>query len=165
MLNLLPFRNRYFTPLALLAALLAPSGNAVNQHVGLPGTQEVVLPDTEGAISEITFHYDPLLHEQLDLVYEDLLHALSPDVRVRVLCPSDEAAQKFVNAWGQSGPAREIQVINVGIDISAWARDRCIARHAPSNGDRAPSFVPASWDGYWDYQAGEIIAYWVLREA
>ncbi len=164
-MNPASFPNRYLTLPVLLAALVLPTATTIDQNGVSPESQVAVLPDTEGTISEITVNYDPILEEELDPVYEDLLRALPPDVLVRVLCPSHEAASHFVDTWGRMGPDRKIQVINVGIDVSAWARDRSIARHDPSSGDRAPSFVPAAWDVHWDYQASEIIAYWVLREA
>ena len=85
-----------------------------------------VLPDSWGAIAEITLQYNSQLSDALEPMYRDLFTALPIDVRFRVLCPSLVDAQQFIATWKMYLAGRAVDVVNAGLPMSVWARDRCI---------------------------------------
>ncbi len=117
-----------------------------------------VLPDSSGAIREITLQYCPDMNDEVEPVFWDLLAKTPPDIRVVVLCPTEDAADEFVDTWGGIARlgGREVLVVNTGRDISVWARDRRFARCNPATFRPAPSFVPTPFADYQDWQRNEL---------
>jgi len=117
-----------------------------------------VLPDHEGAISEVLLHYDSSTEYSLGPVYRDLFSSLPADVRLQVLCASLPAVADFICTWGDTAVAhgREVYLINVGCEVSPWARDRRIARYYPISGTPAASVVPADDAEYVTWQRNEL---------
>jgi len=150
---------------APLCAVAADRHDDVRRAVANDNDRAVVLADTEGSIGEITLHYDPLLRDALDPAYRDLFSALPTDVRLEVLCPSSEAAEEFSQSWGMDLAEHEVHVVDVGLDISAWARDRYIARRMLREQVRAPGFVPASYGTYRQDQSNDLFIQWILHDA
>ena len=117
-----------------------------------------VLPDHEGAISEVLLHYDSSMEYSIGPVYRDLLSALPADVQLQVVCASVPAAVDFICTWGDTAVARgrEVHLISAGCEVSPWARDRRIARYYPISGTPAASVVPADDAEYSTWQRNEL---------
>ena len=112
-----------------------------------------LLSDTSGRISEILLHFDEDLDAELGRAYCDLFNALEGDVTIRVLCSTEAAARRFAAEWGDAATAhgRNVDVINVGMKLSIWSRDRCIPRTTGGVVYRAPSFVPTA-SPYYEFE-------------
>jgi hypothetical protein len=125
------------------------------------------IPDTDGAIAELTLHYDPELHQELDSLYHDLFIAVPSDVRIRILCPSKQDVKAFTRSWGPIAMAgrREVACVIVGRPISPWARDRCIARQTPDLLHRKPSFVPRRGPAYGELKTNDLDLQKLLHRA
>jgi len=117
-----------------------------------------VLSDCDGAISEITLHYDHAVAEELAPLYRDLFAALADDVEIKVYCTSREGAEVFRDRWGPAASrgGREVSVINVARPITVWARDRYIARQSPDLRRGSAGVVPAPSAEYEHYQLNEL---------
>jgi hypothetical protein len=104
-----------------------------------------VIPDTGGRISELLLLYDPLLGSELAPLYDDLFKVLGDRLLIRVICPDSASAVRFADRWGEKAQAggREVEVVAVGMPLTIWARDRCIARQSRTLLRRASYFVPA----------------------
>ncbi len=105
-----------------------------------------ILSDTSGRIAEVLLHFDDEITNELRPVYRDLFAALGDDVKIRVLCESGTSAREFANQWRDDATrgGRDMDVVNVGMSLSIWARDRCIARTRPGTVNRSASFVPSA---------------------
>ncbi len=134
---------------------LTAAGDRARGQTALPATVEEsgVVPDSTGAIAEVMLQYDPDLATELEPVYRDLLGALPSDAGVTVICPSARAAQEYIDTWGPYLRSRSTHVINVGLPLSIWARDRCISRQPAGFRGRAESFVPVR---DWTYEAEKL---------
>jgi hypothetical protein len=117
-----------------------------------------VLPDTDGAIAEVLLHYDATLEHSLQPVHRDLFAALADDIRVLVVCPSFRSMTGFLQDWGDAavGGGRDVYLINVGREVSPWARDRRIARHLPTDNTTSASIVPHDHTDYLGWQRNEL---------
>ena len=160
--------RRFFGPAlaaATLVLLFAPSRGSGQQLPNDAATRVGVIPDTHGAIAEILLHYDPDVSYELEPVYRDLFAALPNDVRVKVLCPTATAADDFISSWDSVLEGRVADVINVGLPISVWARDRCIARQSLDLRSIGATFVPvASWL-YEPEKSNDLLLQDILHEA
>ncbi len=109
-----------------------------------------VLPDSYGRIAEILLQYRADLARRTDPVYRDLFQSLPRDVAVNVLCSSDEDRRSFEWYWLEAArrDGREVHVVNVGMPITVWARDRYIARQTYSLSARAATVVPSASPDY-----------------
>ncbi|HRX86822.1 MAG TPA: agmatine deiminase family protein [Phycisphaerae bacterium] len=109
-----------------------------------------VIPDSGGRIRELLLYYDPLMDEELAPLYDDLFGALGDDLLIRVICPDARSAQRFADRWGKAalGEGRDVECVAVGMPLTIWARDRCIARQSRTLLRRASSFVPADERDY-----------------
>ncbi|MCK4659010.1 MAG: agmatine deiminase family protein [Phycisphaerae bacterium] len=126
-----------------------------------------VLPDHEGAISEVLLHYDSSMEYNLGPVYRDLFSALPADVQLQVVCASVPAVVDFICTWGDTAVAhgREVHLISAGCEVSPWARDRRIARYYPISGTPAASVVPADDAEYATWQRNELALPQLLESA
>lgn len=117
-----------------------------------------VLPDHEGEIAELLLHYDSGMAYCLGPVYRDLFAALPDDVRLQVLCGSLPALLDFLGTWGDAAVAggREVYLVNVGCEISPWARDRRIAKCHPISKMPAETVVPCADAEYETWQRNEL---------
>ena len=124
----------------------------------------VLLPDSEGTITELLVHFAPEMEYEQAPVLRDLFLSLSGETRLLVLCPSTESVEHFVKEWGQLAGwrGREVYVINVGVDISIWARDRRFSRYNPVDGLPARTFVPAPFADYEFWQLNEMMVPFLL---
>jgi len=124
-----------------------------------------VLTDCNGALREIALHYVPSLADELEAAYDDLFDALPTDVDVQVICPSSAAADAFSERWGneQRDNGRCIDVINVDRPITAWARDRRIARTADIDGFPASAIVPRDRGDYGDDHRNDLLISYLLE--
>lgn len=111
-----------------------------------------VIPDCGGRIRELLLYYDPLMDGELAPLYDDLFSALGDDLLIRVVCPDMRAAERFAERWGPAALAarREVECVAVGMPVTIWARDRCIARQSRTLLRRASSFIPADERDYPD---------------
>ncbi len=109
-----------------------------------------VLPDTEGEITEILLHYDPVCAREIAPLYRDLFRMLEPQIRLKVVCPSKAATSVFFRDWGVAAASggRDVRIVNVNLPVSVWARDRCIVRQGLDPRDPASCFVPARMREY-----------------
>lgn len=150
---------------AVLVLLLVPSRSSGQQPANSAPIHVSVIPDTHGAIAEILLHYDPDVALELEPVYRDLFEALPDNVRVTVLCPTAAAADDFISSWDSVLEGRVAYVINVGLPISIWARDRCIARQSLDLRNIGATFVPvASWQ-YEPEKSNDLLLQDILHEA
>jgi N-dimethylarginine dimethylaminohydrolase len=129
------------------------------------GTRAGVVPDTTGTIAEVLLQYDPDVSTELEPVYRDFLEALPSDVQVTVVCPSEWAAQDFTETWEADLKGRSGRIINVGLPVSIWARDRYISRQPPRLSGRAESFVPVLDRTYEPEKRSDLLALELLGEA
>ena len=162
-------RNRWSCGPAVVAVILgllvAPSRSYGQQLASHTATHVGVIPDTHGAIAEILLQYDPDIHFELEPVYRDLFAALPNDVQLKVLCSTAAAVEDFARAWKSVLQERTVEVINVGLPISLWARDRCIARQSLDLNDTGATFVPvAPWD-YEPEKSNDLLLQDILHEA
>jgi len=162
-------RKRGFRGVAVAAAVLVlvfVSSRSFGQRLANNAVAGVgVIPDTHGAIAEILLHYDPDVYLELEPVYRDLFAALPYDVRVKVLCPTAAAADDFISSWDSVLEGRVADVINVGLPISVWARDRCIARQSLDLRSSSATFVPvAPWE-YEPEKSNDLLLQDILHES
>lgn len=112
-----------------------------------PATVEAgrIWSDVSGRIAEVLVHYDLGMEQELAPFYRDLFRALGPGVKVRVLCTDDLTAHRFSEEYGSDATVggRVVEVINVGMSLSLWSRDRMIARRNAKDDSTAPVFVPS----------------------
>lgn len=108
-----------------------------------------VPPDIGGRITELLLYYDPTMQTELAPLYRDLFRSLGNDLLLRVITPDSAASLDFAERWAPAalGEGREVEVVSVGMPLTIWARDRCIARQSRSLLRRATSFVPADERG------------------
>ncbi len=132
---------------ALLAAcgpvlLLCPIAVAEGELLRPDGAG--VIPDTRGAIAAVRLHYEPNVDEELHVFYQDLFAELPTDTDVTVLCPDQESAGRFLATWGSyvSVGGRDLSVVNVGGDLTLWARDRFLARQWGNLSLPANAYIP-----------------------
>jgi len=143
--------------IALLVALapLVVANTAVHAEPKAQESPEAgqILSDTSGRITEVLLHFDDEIAEELAPVYRDLFEGLGEGVRVRVLCESAMSAQRFAETWTDLGTRdqRDVDVVNVGMPLSIWARDRCIARTRGDAVQRSASFVPSA-NPYYEFE-------------
>ncbi len=143
--------------LSLLVGFVAAAG--AQSHRAAGAAPAAVIPDNGGPLEQIVLHYDPYWTEYIAGTYEGLFNVLGPDVRILVLCPTEEACGTFYTDWGARAGARgrTLQVISVGRPITLWARDRCIARIDVRTGLPAPSLIPASLSEYTYDKRNELL--------
>ncbi|UCC30063.1 MAG: agmatine deiminase family protein [Phycisphaerales bacterium] len=162
-------RTRGFRGLAVATAILllvfVPSRSCGQQPANGAAARVGVIPDTHGAIAEILLHYDPDVSVELEPVYRDLFAALPDDVRVKVLCPTAAAVDDFISSWESVLEERVADVINVGLPISVWARDRCIARQPLDLRSRSATFVPVPPWSYEQQKHNDLLLQDILHEA
>jgi hypothetical protein len=132
--------------LALLFCSVAAADNGLLYPDGAG-----VIPDTRGAIAAVRLHYEPNVDEELQPFYQDLFAELPSDTAVTVLCPDQESAGRFLASWGSSVSigGRDLTVINVGGDLTLWARDRYLARQWGNLSLPATAYIPLP-DPYYD---------------
>lgn len=156
----LPATRKRVVLAAVLAAVLSllPAGILLGQVGTAPQTAAAVIPDSGGAIAELVLHYVPDTAFELEPVYRDLFACLPADVRLQVLCPSEEAVSEFRQHWAAQAESggRGVRLINVGRPISVWARDRRIARQDTFSLDAATTVVPSEASDYRDDQRNEL---------
>jgi len=148
-----------------LAQLLLPilSTSAADPTPG-PMWRAGVLPDSWGAIDEITLHYDLRFADALEPLYRDMFRELASDVRIRVLCPSEHDARLFAGAWTAELRGREVNVVNVGLPLSIWARDRCIPRQSSDLMKTSSAFIPLPEPSYDAERESELlVCEWLSR--
>ncbi len=116
-----------------------------------------VLPDSWGAIAEITLQYDSQLSDALEPMYRDLFGALPIDVRFRVLCPSVVDAQQFIATWKMYLGGRAVDVVNAGLPMSVWARDRCIPTQSGDLTGPVSLFAPLPEATYLEERENDLI--------
>ncbi|HNO79148.1 MAG TPA: agmatine deiminase family protein [Phycisphaerae bacterium] len=102
-----------------------------------------ILADDTGAIAEVLIHFPASEGADTREVIAELLSSLNPQTNVVVACPNRAAVEVFEQEMGVRARAggRQVRVFDVGMDISIWARDRCIARQNP-DGSHACLLVP-----------------------
>jgi len=149
--------------LFVVTVLGLPLGGAVDLAHGqavapAARTEASVVPDTTGAIAEVLLQYDPDLASELAPVYSDFLEALPSEVQVTVVCPSEWAAQDFAETWEAGLEGRGGRIVNVGMPVSIWARDRYISRQTASLSGRAESFVPVLSRTYEPEKHNDLLA-------
>ncbi|MCB9851564.1 MAG: agmatine deiminase family protein [Phycisphaerales bacterium] len=112
-----------------------------------------ILSDTSGRIAEVLLHFDDEIEAELAPVYRDLFAGLGDDVRIRVLCETGDSARRFAERWQDVATRgnRNMDVVNVGMPLSIWARDRCISRSRGDAVQRSASFVPSA-NPYYEYE-------------
>jgi hypothetical protein len=151
---------------AILLLTFCGPGRSWAQHTFGDALSRVsVIPDSQGAIAEILLHYDPDVSIELDPLYNDLLTALPRDVRIKVLCPSAGAVDDFIQSWECLLDGRSVDVINVGLPLSIWARDRCIARQSLDLRTMGATFVPVDRWEYEPEKTNDLLLQDILYEA
>lgn len=123
-----------------------------------------LLPDNAGAIKEILIHYTGA--QGINNVLRDLDRYMPTDVRFVVATASAEATSEFEKGFLGTGAKtdRQIDYLEVDLDISVWARDRCIARSFLD--DRpAPFIVPRPNEDAESWRLKEHFAPFALESA
>jgi len=123
-----------------------------------------VLADCHGALREIALHYVPNFAEELTCTYDDLFAALPIDVQVRVICSSSEAVEAFEARWGaaERENGRCVEVIDVDRPITAWARDRRVAR-VTADAQPAGVVIPRDCRDYGDDHRNDLLVPYLLE--
>lgn len=136
------------TPAAPTSAMKAPAVQTADAS-----ETGQVFSDTSGRIAEVLLHFDEEIETELAPVYRDLFAALGDDVKIRVLCESGFSARNFAERWRDVATehGRDLDVVNVGMPLSIWARDRCIARTRGDAVHRSASFVPSA-NPYYEFE-------------
>ncbi len=157
------------TPVCLMLALswvlpwaVVPSAAAGNRA---DLAHRVVLPDTCGAITEIVMNYDSDLAWETSPMFRDLFEALPSDIDIRVHCESQASAREFILRWGSSAKAqgRRVRIVNVGLGLTTWARDRVLARSADDAFGRPDNVVPAPDPAYGGERLNELYVPEMIR--
>jgi N-dimethylarginine dimethylaminohydrolase len=156
--------------LFVVGLLALPLGDAIDRAHGQTATPVAfagagVIPDTVGTIAEVLLHYDPDLSPELEPVLSDFFGALPRDVQVTVICPSEWAAQEFIEVWDTELGGRDARIVNMGLPVSIWARDRYISRQTAGLSGRTEGFVPISYQTYEPEKCNELLALELLGEA
>lgn len=150
-----PQRRALWVWLCILVAVAPSVTMAEGPATDPPEAPEAgqILSDTSGRITEVLLHFDNEIEAELAPVYRDLFAALGDDVKIRVLCESGESARKFAERWGDVATRgnRSMDVVNVGMSLSIWARDRCISRTRGDAVQRSASFVPSA-NPYYEFE-------------
>lgn len=112
-----------------------------------------IISDTSGQLAEVLLHFDDDIEAELAPLYRDLFAALGDNVKIRVLCESSFSARQFAERWRDVATERnrDLDVVNVGMPLSIWARDRCIARTRGNTVQRSASFVPSA-NPYYEFE-------------
>jgi len=142
-------------------ALFGGLALAVSAHaVRTADPAGAVVPDNHGTIDEITIHYDETLSAELVPFYRDLFASLGDDVHVKVLCAGREPMLQFADTWAPAvtGRGRTLELINTGLEMTVWARDRVVARQSRDLSMVLPSFVPIARYDYDDSKLNEVDA-------
>jgi len=123
-----------------------------------------IVPDTTGAISELLLHFAPASVEELHPLYQDLFASLPPDVGVTVVCPNGEAISEFLLRWGHlaSSGGRELNLLDAGMPVTIWARDRTIARQQAGWNGPLELFTPGLADFYDQTKENELLVSEIL---
>lgn len=123
-----------------------------------------ILADNRGAISEVLFHFPASDNFGIRDVIADLLLKLSPQVKVVVACPNRSTVEIFERELGRKARlgGRSVRVFDVGMDISMWARDRCIARQHP-DGSHASLLVPRPFPTFDVWRLNEVYTPFALE--
>jgi len=118
-----------------------------------------VLPDSEGTIAEVLIHYDADIGESLDSVYRDLFRVLPPDVAATIISPSRDSTLHFLGTWGPIAlkDNRSVNVLDLDMPISIWARDRVIARQDTALEEAMSPFTPEGWNTYDECKTNELV--------
>ncbi len=131
-----------------LVALVGICANAARSAepigVVVPTTaSSAILADDNGAISEVLLHFSEDEGFGIREVLSELLTKLNPHTSVVIACPNRSTVDVFEAELGAKARhgGRHVRVFNVGMDISIWARDRCIARQNP-DGSQGCLLVP-----------------------
>ncbi len=156
----------YALVLAAFAYAVPLSGGQSPEHQGEVHGGGFV-PDTIGAIEEITIHYNHGMEQELTPLYLDLFSALRPNVHIRVLCQSTEEMHYFFDTWSGliASIGDSLAVVNVEVPLTIWARDRLISRQSLDLRDVLPSFVPTAHDAYEEPKLNELDAQLMLAES
>lgn len=163
--RLYPTGHRVLTAVIALNLLLAAGAGPLYSPLDSSHDCAGVLPDSSGTISEILLHYDPELAVELTPLYRDFLGSLPDDVRVVVLCPSEEAAQGFIDSWQPMLRRRTVYVINVGLPVTVWARDRYISRQYGETAARSRGFVPVTYETYEPEKHNDLLVLELLGQS
>lgn len=123
-----------------------------------------LLPDNAGTIKEILIHYTGA--QGINNVLRDLDRYMPTDIRFVVATANAEATSEFEKGFlGTAAKTdRQIDYHEVDLDISVWARDRCIARSFAD--DRpAPFIVPRPNENAETWRLKEHFAPFALESA
>ncbi len=157
--GLLP-RRKTLVSLASLILLAFTSVPVHGDEGGSRATDHVrVIPDTSGAIAEVMLHYLPDMEEELTPLYRDLFSGLPDDIRIQVVCPTEDAVEEFIHEWGPLATSgrRELRLVAVDREITLWSRDRRIARHHARSFRPALQFIPGDFADYEEDKRNEIL--------
>ncbi len=159
--------KRFAYSLAFVCLLVLAGGVQARGQSILEGETESseIISDSSGAIAEIMLQYDPDLADELWPFYRDLLAGLARDIRVLVICPSELAALEFIKTWKPLLEGHEVQIINAGLPISIWARDRYVSRQCVGFGKRSLGFVPVGESGYEEEKYNDLLILEMLGQS
>jgi N-dimethylarginine dimethylaminohydrolase len=159
-------RQLFFASIAAGLALVVGASHARGQSAVEIATECAgVIPDSSGTISEVLLQYDPDLVSELGPFYRDFLGSLPSDVRVIVICPSEWAAREFMDTWEPELRRRVAHIINVGLPISIWARDRYVSRQPGDLTNRVEGFVPVGDATYEQEKHNDLLALELLGQS
>jgi len=154
------FNRPHYLARLWFTAFVLGAAQIVGAEVGRSSFQNdaSVIPDTYGRIAHVVIQYDPDAGAALERTYRDLFRAMPTDVQFTILCPSAAATEEFECTWEGLLEGRTVRLVNVGIPISIWARDRCVFRQTLSLADRAESYVPVIDPTYEEQKINDLIA-------
>ena len=106
-----------------------------------------LLPEDEGPLQEVLFHYVPKLEPLLREPYQDFLGTLHPTTRLIAVVPDEAGVTGRLRAFlAEIDPSEALfertRVVEVPGPISPWSKDRALVMSPPAGESRGLLLVP-----------------------
>lgn len=130
---------RFTVAIAMGLALAAAAILVRPEHADTRAAAFRLMPDDEGAMSEIVMHYVPELEPAFAASYEDFLSSLAPDTRVVFVVRRGDRGK--LEAFLEKRWHGRTRVVEIDGTLGIWSKDRAlVVRDA---GDSIDLLVPA----------------------
>ena len=109
-----------------------------------------ILPEDDGALSEILVQYAPNLEALVSDTYTDFLRAIDPTTRIVAVVPRGASAE-LTTFWNAIDPslAPRTRIVEVEGPITVWSKDRALVLAPFATQPRTTLVIPVPPDPKW----------------